>query len=161
MLVNFYGFWILIDLVPLSAHWLGLAGLARSGRFGWCPAPFRQTSCLNSTSCSCHMPHFDHLDTPSLAMVPGLPAAVMAVGTSDLLPWRAYSSVTEFAVGLRPTRVRGRHGDLPSCVRLRSSTGAQARLRRDAWRGYTGFVVEREGLRLLIAGDTAGVYFLP
>ena len=31
-----------------------------------------------------------------------------------------------------------------------------ARLRRDTWRGYTGFVVEREGRRLLIAGDTAG-----
>jgi L-ascorbate metabolism protein UlaG (beta-lactamase superfamily) len=30
-----------------------------------------------------------------------------------------------------------------------------ARFRRDTWRGYTGFVVEREGRRLLIAGDTA------
>ena len=30
--------------------------------------------------------HFDHLDTPSLAAVPGRPAVVMASGTSDLLP---------------------------------------------------------------------------
>ncbi len=30
-----------------------------------------------------------------------------------------------------------------------------ARLQRDTYRGYTGYVVEREGRRLLIGGDTA------
>jgi L-ascorbate metabolism protein UlaG (beta-lactamase superfamily) len=30
-----------------------------------------------------------------------------------------------------------------------------ARVRRDTWRGYTGWVIEREGARLLIGGDTA------
>ncbi len=30
-----------------------------------------------------------------------------------------------------------------------------ARIRRDTWRGYTGWIVEREGRRLLIGGDTA------
>jgi L-ascorbate metabolism protein UlaG (beta-lactamase superfamily) len=30
-----------------------------------------------------------------------------------------------------------------------------ARIQRDTWRGYTGWVVEREGRRLLIGGDTA------
>jgi L-ascorbate metabolism protein UlaG (beta-lactamase superfamily) len=30
-----------------------------------------------------------------------------------------------------------------------------ARMGRDTWRGYTGWVVEREGRRLLIGGDTA------
>jgi L-ascorbate metabolism protein UlaG (beta-lactamase superfamily) len=30
-----------------------------------------------------------------------------------------------------------------------------ARIRRDTWRGYTGWVVEREGRRILIGGDTA------
>jgi L-ascorbate metabolism protein UlaG (beta-lactamase superfamily) len=30
-----------------------------------------------------------------------------------------------------------------------------ARLQRDTWRGYTGFIVERDGRRLLIGGDTA------
>ena len=28
-------------------------------------------------------------------------------------------------------------------------------MQRDTWRGYAGFVVEREGRRLLIGGDTA------
>jgi L-ascorbate metabolism protein UlaG (beta-lactamase superfamily) len=30
-----------------------------------------------------------------------------------------------------------------------------ARIRRDTWRGYAGWIVEREGRRLLIGGDTA------
>jgi len=30
-----------------------------------------------------------------------------------------------------------------------------ARVRRDTWRGYTGWVLEREGRRILIGGDTA------
>ena len=30
-----------------------------------------------------------------------------------------------------------------------------ARITRDTWRGYGGFIVEREGQRLLIGGDTA------
>jgi L-ascorbate metabolism protein UlaG (beta-lactamase superfamily) len=30
-----------------------------------------------------------------------------------------------------------------------------ARIRRDAWRGYTGWIIEREGRKLLIGGDTA------
>ena len=30
-----------------------------------------------------------------------------------------------------------------------------ARISRDTWRGYTGWIVEREGRRLLIGGDTA------
>ncbi|MCC7125354.1 MAG: MBL fold metallo-hydrolase, partial [Acidobacteria bacterium] len=39
--------------------------------------------------------HFDHLDTPSLASIPGRPVAVMASGTSDLLPRRHYRAVHE------------------------------------------------------------------
>jgi L-ascorbate metabolism protein UlaG (beta-lactamase superfamily) len=31
-----------------------------------------------------------------------------------------------------------------------------ARLGSDTYRGYTGFIVEREGQKLLIGGDTAG-----
>ena len=30
-----------------------------------------------------------------------------------------------------------------------------ARIQRDTWRGYSGFVLEREGRKLLIGGDTA------
>lgn len=96
--------------------------------------------------------HFDHLDTPSLSAVPGTPAVVMARGTSDLLPRRSWASVTELSWG-EHTRISAPAGDV--IVRAIEVNHWGARIRRDTWRGYTGFVVEREGRRLLIGGDTA------
>jgi L-ascorbate metabolism protein UlaG (beta-lactamase superfamily) len=96
--------------------------------------------------------HFDHLDTPSLGAVRGRPVAVMAPSTSDLLPRRHYSSVHEVAWE-QTLRVQTRRGEL--LVRGIEVKHWGARLRSDTWRGYTGFVLEREGRRLLIGGDTA------
>jgi L-ascorbate metabolism protein UlaG (beta-lactamase superfamily) len=96
--------------------------------------------------------HFDHLDTPSLAAIRGRPAAVMAKATADLLPRRVYSSVQELAWNESTTVVTGR-GEVH--VRSIQVKHWGARLQRDTHRGYTGFVVEREGRKLLIGGDTA------
>jgi L-ascorbate metabolism protein UlaG (beta-lactamase superfamily) len=76
----------------------------------------------------------------------------MAPGTSDLLPRTYYSAVHELAWG-QSQRVATRHGDL--IVRAIEVKHWGARIRRDTWRGYTGFVLEREGRKLLIGGDTA------
>ena len=96
--------------------------------------------------------HFDHLDTPSLGAVRGRPAALMAPGTSDLLPRRAYASVRELRWN-ESTTVRTPRGDV--LVRGLEVKHWGARIRRDTWRGYSGFAIEREGVRLLIGGDTA------
>ena len=151
VLVNFYGFWILTDPVLFSRIGVDL-GVGSLGplRLVQCAVPPDDLPALDLVLVS-HA-HFDHLDTPSLAVVPGRPAAVTAAGTSDLLPSRAYSNVTELRWD-ETMRVRGRHGD--ALVRAIEVKHWGARLRRDTWRGYTGYVVEREGRRLLIAGDTA------
>jgi L-ascorbate metabolism protein UlaG (beta-lactamase superfamily) len=96
--------------------------------------------------------HFDHLDTPSLAAIRGTPVAVMASGTSDLLPQRYYRSVEELRWN-DSTTVMTPHGDL--LVRAIEVRHWGARIQRDTWRGYGGFILEREGRRLLIGGDTA------
>ncbi len=96
--------------------------------------------------------HFDHLDTPSLAALPGRPAAVMARETSDLLPRERYASVDELRWN-ESMRVATRRGE--ALVRAIEVKHWGARIRRDTHRGYTGFIVEREGRRLLIGGDTA------
>lgn len=96
--------------------------------------------------------HFDHLDTPSLAAVRGRPAAVMGPGTSDLLPRRYYSSVRELRWNTA-ANVATPRGDV--LVRAIEVKHWGARVRRDTWRGYAGFIVEREGRKLLIGGDTA------
>jgi L-ascorbate metabolism protein UlaG (beta-lactamase superfamily) len=96
--------------------------------------------------------HFDHLDTPSLGALPGNPAVIMASKTSDLLPRRPYASVRELRWE-ESTVVKTRRGDVH--VRAIEVKHWGARVRRDTYRGWTGFVLEREGSRLLIGGDTA------
>lgn len=150
-LVNFHGVRILIDPVLFPRIGVNLT----LGSLG----PKRLTACALRPD---ELPeidlvlvshaHFDHLDTPSLAAVRGKPAAVMAAGTSDLLPRKRYASVTELRWGESADVETPRGG-----VRVRSIEVKHwgARIRRDSWRGYCGFVVERDGRRILFGGDTA------
>ena len=151
VLVNFYGAWLLTD--PVFFPRIGISvGVGSVG-------PLRLVSCALSPE---ELPpidlvlvshaHFDHLDTPSLASVPGRPAAVMAASTADLLPRSAYSSVTELRWN-ETTRVATKAGEL--LVRAIEVKHWGARMGRDTYRGYNGWVVEREGRKLLIGGDTA------
>ena len=151
VLVNFYGVRILTD--PTLFRRIGIdLGLGTLG-------PLRLVECALTAS---QLPeidvvlvthaHFDHLDTPSLGAVRGKPVAIMAAGTSDLLPRRRYSAVHELRWN-ESIDVKARHGHLR--VRGIEVKHWGARVRRDTWRGYTGFVLEREGRKLLIGGDTA------
>jgi L-ascorbate metabolism protein UlaG (beta-lactamase superfamily) len=151
VLVNFYGVRVLTD--PTLFARIGVdVGVGSIG-------PLRLVGCALGPG---EMPdidlvlvshaHFDHLDTPSLAAVRGMPAAVMASQTADLLPRRDYSSVEELRWN-ESTTVKTRRGDVH--VRAIEVRHWGARLQRDTYRGYTGFVLEREGRRILIGGDTA------
>jgi L-ascorbate metabolism protein UlaG (beta-lactamase superfamily) len=150
-LINFYGVRIITD--PLLFPRIGIdMGI---GSFG----PLRLVNCALTPD---ELPeldlvlvshaHFDHLDTPSLAAVRGRPSAVMAKATSDLLPRSYYSSVQELGWN-ESTTVRTPRGEV--LVRSIEVNHWGARLQRDTYRGYTGFVLEREGRKLLIGGDTA------
>jgi len=151
VLINFYGLRIITD--PVLFPRIGVdVGVGSIG-------PVRLVNCALAPD---ELPeidlvlvshaHFDHLDTPSLGAVRGMPAAVMASETADLLPRRRYSSVTELRWN-EFTKVTTRHGE--AGVRAVEVRHWGARLQRDTYRGYTGWVVEREGRRLLIGGDTA------
>lgn len=151
VLINFYGVRVLTDPVLFNRIGVDL-GLGSVG-------PKRLVRCALAAD---HLPdidlvlvshaHFDHLDTPSLAAVRGNPVAVMAAETSDLLPRRYYSAVHELRWNEQVT-VTTRHGD--ATIRAIEVKHWGARIQRDTHRGYTGWVVEREGKRLLIGGDTA------
>jgi L-ascorbate metabolism protein UlaG (beta-lactamase superfamily) len=151
VLVNFYGFRIITDPTLFARIGVDL----KVGSFG----PLRLVQCALSAG---ELPdldlvlvshaHFDHLDTASLGAIRGSPVAVMAAETSDLLPWRKYSSVRELRWNERTT-VQTARGE--ALVRAIEVNHWGARIGRDVHRGYTGFVVEREGRKLLMAGDTA------
>ena len=151
VLINFYGLRILTDptFFPRIGVSLGLGTLGpqRLVRCALAPEAVPEVDLLLVTHA-----HFDHLDTPSLSAVPGAPAVVMAQGTSDLLPRRQSSGVHELRWN-ESVRVRSARGDAQ--VHAIEVRHWGARVQRDTWRGYTGFVIEREGRRLLVGGDTA------
>jgi L-ascorbate metabolism protein UlaG (beta-lactamase superfamily) len=151
VLVNFYGLWILTDPVFFTRIGvdlgIGSLGPLRLVRCALAPEAVPEIDLLLVSHA-----HFDHLDTPSLSAVPGRPTVVMAHATADLLPRRPVAARHELAWG-DTARVTSPHGD--ALVRAIEVRHWGARLRSDTHRGYTGWVVEREGKRLLIGGDTA------
>ena len=151
VLINFYGVRILTD--PTLFNRVGVdLGVGSLGplRLVRCALTPQQLPEIDLVLVS-HA-HFDHLDTPSLSAVSGRPAAVMAPKTSDLLPQRHYSSVIELPWN-ETTTVKTPRGEVH--VRSIEVKHWGARQGRETYRGWTGYVVEREGKRLLIAGDTA------
>jgi L-ascorbate metabolism protein UlaG (beta-lactamase superfamily) len=151
VLINFYGVRILTD--PVLFRRIGIdLGVGSLGPLRLRQSALKATDLPDIDVVLVSHAHFDHLDTPSLGAIRGTPVAVMAASTSDLLPRHAYSAVHELAWG-RSQTIATRHGDL--VVRGIEVKHWGARIRRDTWRGYTGFVLEREGKKLLIGGDTA------
>jgi L-ascorbate metabolism protein UlaG (beta-lactamase superfamily) len=151
VLLNFYGLRVLTDpaLFPRIGvdTWIATVG------------PMREIACALRPS---QLPdidlvlvshaHFDHLDTASLAAIRGRPAAVMARRTSDLLPRRRYRSVHELQWG-ESVCVATARGDIEVTAIEVKHWGA--RLGRDTYRGYNGYVLKRDGHALLFGGDTA------
>src|SRR5262245_3715100 len=151
VLINFYGVRIITDPVLFSRIGVDLGvgslGPLRLVRCALTPDELPEIDLVLVSHA-----HFDHLDTPSLGTVRGRPAAVMAAETSDLLPRSNYSSVSELRWN-ESTVVHTRHGDV--VVRAIEVRHWGARLRNDTYRGYGGYILEREGRKLLIGGDTA------
>jgi L-ascorbate metabolism protein UlaG (beta-lactamase superfamily) len=151
VLVNFYGVHIITD--PALFPRIGVdVGLGTLGPLRLTDSALTPDELPDIDLVLVSHAHFDHLDTPSLASLPGRPAAVMATATSDLLPRRRYRSVEELRWN-DTTRIASPAGD--TRVRAIEVKHWGARMRSDTHRGYTGFIVEREGKKLLIGGDTA------
>lgn len=151
VLINFYGMRILTDPVLFDRIGvdlgIGSLGPLRLVRCALTPETLPEIDLVLVSHA-----HFDHLDTPSLASIRGRPAALMAPATSDLLPRRHYRSVQELRWN-ESARVPSPRGE--AVVHAIEVRHWGARLQRDTHRGYGGWIVEREGRRLLIGGDTA------
>jgi L-ascorbate metabolism protein UlaG (beta-lactamase superfamily) len=96
--------------------------------------------------------HMDHLDLPTLKRLPGKTQAVTARSTGDLFTGMKMGKATELGWGEK-TSVRTTNGD----VRVEAFEVKHwgARWRRDTYRGYNGYVLEREGKKIIFGGDTA------
>lgn len=96
--------------------------------------------------------HFDHLDTRTLHRLPRTADVITAPRTLDLLRWTRFKSRTELRWG-ETTEVRRPAGGLS--VRAFRVRHWGARLQYDDYRGYNGYVLERNGQRIIFGGDSA------
>jgi L-ascorbate metabolism protein UlaG (beta-lactamase superfamily) len=95
--------------------------------------------------------HLDHLDLASLKSVRGTPSVVTAGETSDLLQGLQVQCPRELRWG-NATTVKTAHGE----VRVEAFEVKHwgRRWPRGKERGYNGYIVERDGRRILFGGDT-------
>ena len=93
--------------------------------------------------------HMDHFDLPSLRRLENRGTTVVtAARTADLLRPRRYAAVREMAWDDR-VRIG------PAEIRAFRVKHWGARMRRDTYRGYNGYVIECGRYRVLFGGDTA------
>jgi L-ascorbate metabolism protein UlaG (beta-lactamase superfamily) len=95
--------------------------------------------------------HLDHLDFPSLRAL-GPVQAVTAKNTSDLVTTAGMKKATELGWG-QSTLVKTANGDAE--IEAFEVRHWGARWRHDTQRGYNGYIIKRNGRKILFGGDTA------
>src|SRR5579862_9125419 len=96
--------------------------------------------------------HMDHFDLATLRALPGHPHAVTAHATDDLLARTSLRDPIALRWGEK-TRVDTRNGDIE--IQAFEVKHWGARWRHDTYRGYNGYVIAREGKKIIFGGDTA------
>lgn len=96
--------------------------------------------------------HMDHLDRGTLTRLPRGARAVTARATADLLAGASFTAVRELDWD-EVCEIETKQGALH--VRAFRVQHWGARMRHDDHRGYNGYVLERNGRRFCLAGDTA------
>ncbi len=95
--------------------------------------------------------HFDHFDLRTLHRLNSSAQVVTATNTKDLLRWTRFRKVSELRWGDEEIIETGAG---PVAVRAFPVKHWGARVRRDVYRGYNGYVIERNGRRIIFGGDT-------
>lgn len=96
--------------------------------------------------------HMDHFDMATLKQLPATTQAVTAKSTKDLFAYTPINRTTELGWGEKTT-VTTMNGDVH--VQAFEVKHWGARWRHDKHRGYNGYILEREGKKIIFGGDTA------
>jgi L-ascorbate metabolism protein UlaG (beta-lactamase superfamily) len=151
VLMNFYGVTILMD--PALFNRIGAdtpCGTIGPKRF---IAPALTSAQLPSIDLVLlSHAHMDHLDPATLRSLPNTARAVTAHSTADLLRDTRLLAPKELAWGEK-TRITTRNGEVE--VEAFEVNHWGARWKYDKKRGYNGYVVSREGKKIIFGGDTA------
>ncbi len=151
VLVNFYGATILTDpvLMPRIGAAVGVGTVGPKRLIA--PALAVEELPKIDVVLLSHA-HFDHFDIPTLNALPAGPKAVTARRTGDLLTDSAMNCPTELGWGEKTT-VATQYGDIQ--IEAFEVRHWGARWRHDKYRGYNGYVLSREGKKIIFGGDTA------
>ncbi len=151
VLINFYGVKILTDPALFPRVGIRLPGFTIGPkRLTAAALPVRKLPPVDLVLLS-HA-HFDHLDTRTLHRFGKNTAVVTASRTADILRWMRFRRIEELRWG-ESRQLDFARGELT--VRAFRVNHWGARLRHDTYRGYNGYVLERNRRRIIFGGDTA------
>src|SRR5213592_2782297 len=151
VLINFFGIKILTDPVLFPRIGIRLPGLTIGPKRLTAPAlEFRELPRIDVVLLS-HA-HFDHFDLRTLNRFDQNTSVITASNTRDLLRRTRLRDITELRWDERTT-LKTAAGDIDIIALQVKHWGA--RKQRDTYRGYNGYLMERNGRRILFAGDTA------
>ena len=151
VLINFFGVTILTDPVLVPRIGIRLPGFTIGPKRLTAPAlSFDELPKIDLVLLS-HA-HFDHLDLRTLQHFNASTKIITARATSDLLKRTRFSEVSELDWGERKTLDTAAG---PIDITAFSVKHWGARMQRDMYRSYNGYLLERSGRRIIFAGDTA------
>jgi L-ascorbate metabolism protein UlaG (beta-lactamase superfamily) len=152
VLINFFGVMIITDPVLFPRIGIRIPSLFTIGpkRLTKPALKFKELPPIDLVLLS-HA-HFDHIDTRTLHKFSKRSAVVTASQTSDLLRWMRFKDITELRWN-QTHELRTDRGSLHIKAFRVNHWGA--RLGRDNYRGYNGYVLERNNRRIIFGGDTA------
>jgi L-ascorbate metabolism protein UlaG (beta-lactamase superfamily) len=151
VLINFCGVKILTDPVLFPRVGICLAGLTIGPKRLTAPAlEFHELPRIDLVLLS-HA-HFDHFDLRTLRCFDENTSVITARATSDLLRETRFRDVIELDWG-EGNAFKTAAGEIDISAFPVKHWGA--RKRRDTYRGYNGYLLERNGRRIIFAGDTA------
>jgi L-ascorbate metabolism protein UlaG (beta-lactamase superfamily) len=151
VLINCFGITILTDPVLVPRIGIRLPGFTIGPKRLTAPAlSFDELPKIDLILLS-HA-HFDHLDLRTLGCFDRTTRVITARATSDLLKRTRFSEVSELDWGESKT-LNTAAGEIDITAFSVKHWGA--RIQRDMYRSYNGYLIERSGRRIIFAGDTA------
>ena len=151
VLINFFGVWILTDPALLSRIGVRVGPLTFGPKRYVAPA-LRASELPPLDFVILTHAHMDHLDIGTLRRLRRNVTVVTAEATADLLTPLRFREVVELGWGAS-RQFDTRHGDLS--IEAFKVRHWGARMRNDVHRGFNGHILERQGRRICLAGDTA------
>ncbi|MCI0599940.1 MAG: MBL fold metallo-hydrolase [Beijerinckiaceae bacterium] len=151
VLINFFGIKILTDPVLFPRIGIRFPGLTLGPKRLTAPAlTVRDLPKIDIVLLS-HA-HFDHFDIRTLHRIARSTTVITAPRTCDLLRWTRFRDVSEMRWN-ETKSVETLVGKIDIVAFRVKHWGA--RKRRDTYRGYNGYVLERKNHRIIFSGDTA------